>query len=128
MSTRSLPLWFALLACLASLLLPASAHAEEKDGKLKSWTTAELVGAMRWAKSEASERKQRLDFAAAEIICYDRMKKQIESGAISRTSAFFIAETVRKKGIYKGDPLTLDRAEELRRLIIGGKFLEALSD
>lgn len=58
---------------------------------------------MRWAKAEASERKQRLDFAAAEIICYDRMEKQVDSGAISRSSAFFIAETVRKKGVYKGE-------------------------
>lgn len=83
---------------------------------------------MRWAKSAVPERKQRLDLAAAELVCHKRLDKQVESGSITRASALVIAETVRKQGVYKDEKLTLDRAEELRRLIIGGKFLESLAD
>lgn len=117
-----------LLAVLSAFVAFAPAADAAPDGKIKSWTTAELVGAMRWAKANATERKERLDFGAAELVCYKRLQKQIESGSISRASALIIAETVRKEGVYKGEKLTLKRADELRRRIIGGKLLESLTD
>ena len=118
-----------LSLCLVPLLVFSStARGESKDSAIKSWTTAELLGAMKWAKAATTDKKAKLDFSAAEIICYKRLQKQIEMGSISKSSALLIAETARKKGVYKRETLTLDRAEELRQRIISGRFLEKLND
>lgn len=116
------------LLCLLTLAAPGAAFGKEADSRFKSWTTAEMLGAMRWAKAEATDKKEKLDFAAAELVCYKRLQKQIDSGSISKTGAFLIAETVRKKGIYKGDKLTLQRADEMRQAIIKGRIFEKLID
>jgi hypothetical protein len=117
-----------VLSVFCAFVAFAPAADAAPDGKIKSWTTAELVGAMRWAKAAATDRKERLDFGAAELVCHKRLQQQIESGSITRAAALLISETVRKEGVYKGEKLTRERAEELRRLVIGGKFLESLND
>lgn len=62
----SVPRGLRVLVCfLLAWCLPPAANAAE-DGKLKSWTTAELVGAMPWAKAETKVRKERLEFTAAD--------------------------------------------------------------
>lgn len=119
---------FILAAVLGLLVLPCGARAQNKDGKLKTWVTAELLGAMRWAKAETGDRKQKLDFSSAEIICYKRLQKQIDAGLIDKGLALIIAENVRKKGVYRGDNLTPDKAEELRKTIVAGRIFEKLSD
>lgn len=115
----------ALLACIAA----PDVHAKDTpDSGIKSWLTAEMLGAMRWGKAEATTSKERLEFATAERICRERLLKQIDGGSISRTSAFLIAETVRKDGKYRGEKLTRSRADEIRRSIISGKIFEGLRD
>lgn len=120
----------ALSILLAVSLAPWQAAAKDDgpDSAIKSWTTAELLGAMRWAKAEAADSKAKLDFSAAEIVCYKRLQLQIDSGSIRKSSAFLIAENVRKTGIYKREKLTLKRAEEMRRRIINGRIFEKLMD
>jgi hypothetical protein len=113
-----------LLALVFGLCFVPDARA---DGVIKTWTTAELVGAMRWAKKEAPK-GDRLGFGGAELIAYKRLRKQIDAGDISQTAAFLITETVRKKGVYKGEKLTLERADELRRMIVAGRIFEKLTD
>lgn len=117
--------WLLLPLILAVLGTAGPAAA---DSKLKTWMTAELLGAMRWAKAEATDRREKLDFSAAEIICYRRLRQQIDRGDISRGAAFLIAENVRKQGVYRRENLTLARAEELRRTIVVGRILEKISD
>jgi hypothetical protein len=133
MTTTALPssghlgrLFSLLLAlCVTGFLLsPPEARA---DGVIKTWTTAEMVGAMRWAKKHAPK-DDRGSFGIAELIAYRRLKKQIDDGAISKTTAFLITETSRKKGVYKGEKLTLERAEDIRKLIVAGKIFETLTD
>lgn len=122
----------ALLACAllcATLCAPPSTQAAgSSDSAVKSWVTAEMVGAMRWARAECGNSRERLGFLAAEKICHDRLERQIESGAITRTSALLISETTRRKGIYRRERLTLARADEIRRAIISGKIFEGLVD
>jgi hypothetical protein len=120
----------ALSILFVALLPPFQATAKDDgpDSAIKSWTTAELLGAMRWAKAEASDSKAKLDFSAAEIVCYKRLQSQIDSGSIRKSSAFLIAENVRKTGVYKREKLTLERADEMRRRIIGGRIFEKLTD
>ena len=127
MKTLLLPR-FLLALCAFALAILAVPTVPAQDSKIRSWTTAELHGAMKWAKAEATERRDRTDFGAAEIICYRRLQKQVEQGSIARSAALVISENTRKRGVYRGEKLTLDRAQELRRLIIGGRFLESLKD
>lgn len=121
---------FAILTFFAACVLP-QLSAEEGNGgdsTSKTWTTAELLGAMRWAKAASEERKDRLDFAAAELVCYKRLQKQIKNGDINKGTAFIIAERARKQGIYRGKELTLERADDLRKMIITGSIFEAVVD
>jgi hypothetical protein len=114
--------------CVLAFLALGAVTASAQDSKIKSWTTAELHGAMKWAKERADDRRERSEFGAAEIVCYRRIPKQIDDGAISRASVLLISENTRKRGIYKGERLTMARAHELRRMIIGGRLLESLRD
>jgi hypothetical protein len=127
MSPRTLPFLRRALGLLV-LLAFAAAPALAQDSRIKSWTTAELHGAMKWAKGEAKDRRERSEFGAAEIICWRRLQKQVDEGSISRASVLVISENARKRGVYRGEKLTLERAHELRRLIIGGRLLESLRD
>jgi hypothetical protein len=113
---------------MLGLAILFAAPVQAQDSKLKSWTTAEMLGAMRWAKAETPDRRERLDYSAAELICYRRLQKQIESGAVSRGGALLIAENVRKTGIYRRQKLTLKRADELRRGIVAGRIFESIVD
>lgn len=126
---RFLNLFLVLAACFFPQF-PANADEEGSggDSTSKTWTTAELLGAMRWAKAEAEERKDRLDFAAAELVCYKRLQQQIENGDIKKGTAFLIAERARKKGIYRGKELTMERADDLRKMIITGSIFKAFTD
>jgi hypothetical protein len=100
----------------------------EDDSKVKTWLTAELLGAMRWAKAESETTKEKLDFTAAELVCHKRLKKQIDAGKIKKGTAFIIAENVRKKGIYRDEKLTLTKAEDLRKKIVSASIFEAVAD
>jgi len=127
MKARALLLYLSMVIAM-SLSLPLHADSAEDDSQLKSWLTAELLGAMRWAKANSETTREKLDFSAAEILCYKRVQKQIEAGIIKRGTVFLIAERVRKKGVYRGEDLDMNRAEELRKTIIAGKIFSKLSD
>lgn len=115
----------AFLACF--LNAPAEAK-EQRDSGVKSWITAELYGAMQWGRDKSNSTRDRLEFATAARICRDRLDKQIDDGSISRASVLLIAGTVRREGKYRGERLTLARADEIRRSIINGRIFQDLVD
>lgn len=118
--------WFTVLALAFVFALTPSSQAQ--DSKVKTWLTAEMLGAMRWAKAETTDRREKLDYTAAELICRKRLQQQIDRGEISKGSALVISENVRKQGVYRRQTLTLARADEIRRTIITGKVFENLKD
>jgi hypothetical protein len=117
-----------ILTVLTMLASHPTAAQNSGNTKIGSWVTAEMLGAMRWAKSETPTRSERLEYAIAERICRERLYKQIDAGSIAKASALIITERVRKDGIYRGESLTLERSAELRRAIISGKIFADLRD
>jgi hypothetical protein len=119
-----------LLLLLLGVFCSAHFASAQTDGdsKLKSWMSAELLGVMRWGKDHAEDKKSRLDFASAELVCFKRTRKQIEEGLVSRTLVAMIAEKVRKSGQFRGHPLTMTEAELWREKIMKLRFLDSLKD